>query len=119
MKYKYGELKDITDLNWLLIKERIDFALMKLALNGLNCKNMPENLQLKLSEKKQSLRKNSVMLVHQNENVKPAYLPNEIREDICATSFPMLKNKLNNYLFDKTIAKILNCSYLGRQGNDS
>ena len=52
VKYKYGELKDITDLNWLLIKERIDSALMKFVFNGLNCKNMPENLQLKLSKKK-------------------------------------------------------------------
>ena len=65
--------------------------LMKPVFNGLNNKNVPENLQLKLSKEKQSLQKNSVMLVHQNEN-KPAYLeetnkvfndlPNEIREDI-------------------------------------
>ena len=52
MKYKYGELKDIPDLNWLLTEEGIDFALMKLVFNGLNNKNMPENLQLKLSKKK-------------------------------------------------------------------
>ena len=53
---------------------------------------MPENLQLKLPKEKRSLRNNSVMLVHQNENVKPSYLEetnkvfndlsNEIREDI-------------------------------------
>ena len=42
MKYKYGELKDIGDMNWLLIEEKIDFALMKL-FNGVNDKNMPEN----------------------------------------------------------------------------
>ena len=35
---------------------------------------MPENLQLKLSKGKRSLWKNSVILVHQNENIKPAYL---------------------------------------------
>ena len=61
-------------MNWLFIEERIDFAPMKLVLNGLNNKNIPENLQLKLSKEKQSLRKNSVMLVHQNKNIKPAYL---------------------------------------------
>ena len=44
MKNKYGELKDIADLNSLLIEERIDFALTKLIFNGLNNKNMPENL---------------------------------------------------------------------------
>ena len=81
---------------------------------------MPENLQLKLSIEKRSLRKNSVMLVHQNEDIKPAYLeeankvlndlPNKIRENICAMSFSMFKNKLKNYLFDKTIAKMLSCS---------
>ena len=119
-KYKYRELKDIAELNWLLIKKRIEFAVMKLVYNRLNNKNMPENLQLKLSKEKQSLRKNSVMLVHQNKNIKPAYLEeatkvlndlrNEIREDICAISFSMFKNKLKNYLFEKTIAKILNCS---------
>ena len=64
--------------------------LMKPVFNGLNNKNMPENAQLKLSKEKQSLQKNSVMLVHQNENIKPAYLeeankvfndlPNEMRE---------------------------------------
>ena len=48
LKYKYGELKDIANLNWLLIEERIGFALMKLDFNGLNNKDMPENLQLKL-----------------------------------------------------------------------
>ena len=114
---KYGELNDIADLNWLLIEEVIYFALTKLVFNGLNNKNMPENLQLKLSKEKRSLRKNSVMPVHQNENIKPAYLeeankvfndlPNKIREDM---SFPMFKNNLKNYLFDKTIAKILSCS---------
>ena len=44
------------------------------------------------------------MLVHQNENIKPAYLeeankvfndlPNEIREDNYAMSFSMFKNNL-------------------------
>ena len=120
VKYKYWELKDTADLNWLLIEERIDFALKKLVFNGLNNKNIPENLQLKLSTEKWSIRKNSVMLVHQNENIKPAYLeeankvfnnlPNKIWEDICAMLFPMFKNKLKNYLFDETIAKILSCS---------
>ena len=47
---------------------------MKLIFNGLNNKIMPENLQLKLSKGKRSLWKNSVILVHQNENIKPAYL---------------------------------------------
>ena len=58
VKYKYGELKDIADLNWLLIEERIDLVLMKLVFNVLNNKNMPENLQLELSTEKVSLRKN-------------------------------------------------------------
>ena len=38
-------------MNWLLIEERIVFALMKLVFDGLNNKNMPENLQLNLSKK--------------------------------------------------------------------
>ena len=112
-----------------MIEERIDFALMRLFFNGLNNKNVPENLQLKLSKEKRSLRKNSVMLVYQNKNIKPAYLeeankifnnlPNEIREDICAMSFSVFKNMLKNYLFDIKIAKILSCSQLNRQDNDS
>ena len=86
VKYKYRELKDIAYLNSLL----------------------------------RLLRKNLLMLLHQNENIQPAYLeeankvfndlPNEIREDNYAMSFSMFKNKLKNYLFDKTIAKILSCS---------
>ena len=93
---------------------------MKLLFSGLNNKNMPENLQLKLSKEKRSLRENSVILVHQNESIQSAYLaeankafndlPNEIRENIWAMSFSMLKNNLKNYLFDKTIAKVLSCS---------
>ena len=80
-----------------MIEERIDIALMKFVFNGLNNKNMPENLELQLSKEKRSLRKNSVMLVHQNEIIKSAYLeeankvfndvPNKIREDIDAMSF--------------------------------
>ena len=41
-------------MNWLLIEEGIDFALIKLIFNGLNNKNMPENLQLKLSKEKRT-----------------------------------------------------------------
>ena len=88
---------------------------MKLVFNGLNNKNMPENLQIKLSKEKQLFQCSD-----QNGNIKPVYLEeankvfndlsNEIREDICAMSFSMFKNKLKNYLFDKTIAKILSCS---------
>ena len=121
VKYKYGELKDIAHLNWLLIEERIDFELMKFVFNGLNKKNMAENLRLELPKEKRSLGENSVMLLHQNENIKPAYqeeeankvfndLLNEMREDICSMSFSMFKNKLKNNLFDKTIAKLLSCS---------
>ena len=51
VKYKYGELKYIVDLIWLLLEERADFVLMKLVFKGLNNKNMPENLQLNLSKK--------------------------------------------------------------------
>ena len=47
---------------------------MKLVFNGWNNKNMPENLQLKLSKEKRSLGKNSVMLAHQDENIKLGYL---------------------------------------------
>ena len=88
---------------------------MKLIFNGLNNKNMPQNLQLKLIV----TEKLSYAIVHQNKNIKPAYLeeinkvfngfPNEIREDICAMSFSRIKNKLKNYLFDKATAKILSC----------
>ena len=42
VKYKHGELKDIADLNWLFVEEKIGFALIKLVFNGLNNKNMPE-----------------------------------------------------------------------------
>ena len=76
---------------------------------------MTENLQLKLSKEKRSLRKNSAMLVDQNENIKPAYLeeankifndlPNEIREHICATSFSMFKNKLKIIYLIKQLQK--------------
>ena len=74
VKYKYEELKDVADLNWVLIEGRIDFVFMKRVFNGLNNKNMPENLQLKLSKEKRSVRKNSVMLAHQDENIKLGYL---------------------------------------------
>ena len=47
VKCKYGEVSVIADLNWLLVKEIIDFAMMKLAFAGLYKKNIHENLQLK------------------------------------------------------------------------
>ena len=93
---------------------------MKLVFNGLNSQNMPENLQLKLSKEKRSLRKKSVMLLHQNENIKQAYLEeankvfndlsNETGEDISTISISIFKNKSKNYLFDKAIANILRYS---------
>ena len=79
---------------------------------------MPEKLQLKLSKEKTIVAEK--LSYASASEWKPAYLeeankvfndlPNEIREDICAMSFSMFKNKLKNYLFDKTIAKILSCS---------
>ena len=93
---------------------------MKLVFNGLNSQNMPENLQLKLSKEKRSLRKKSVMLLHQNENIKQSYLEeankvfndlsNETGEDISTISISIFKNKSKNYLFDKAIANILRYS---------
>ena len=58
----------------MVIDWRKNRLCVQLVINGLNNKNIPENLQLKLSTEKWSIRKNSVMLVHQNENIKPAYL---------------------------------------------
>ena len=105
-------------MNWLFIEERIDFAPMKLVLNGLNNKNIPENLQLKLSKEKQSLRKNSVMLVYQNENVKPSYLEEankvlttfQVKYEKIFVRCCFQCSKISFYLIDKTIAKILSCS---------
>ena len=75
---------------------------------------MPENLQLKLSKEKQSLRKNSVMLVHQNENIKPSYLE-EANKVLTTFQVKYEKkifvqcrfqcSKISFYLFDKQLQK--------------
>ena len=36
MKWKYEEISDVADLSWLLVEERIDFAIMTFAFKGLN-----------------------------------------------------------------------------------
>ena len=80
-----------------MVEEREDFALIKFVFDGLNNKHKPENLRLKLSREKRLLWKNSVMLVHQNENILPESLeeankvfddlPNEIRETFMRCRF--------------------------------
>ena len=44
---KYGELSDISHLNWLLIEARVNFTSMKFVSKALNKKTMLENLQFK------------------------------------------------------------------------
>lgn len=43
-KPKYGELSDISHLNWLLIEARVNFTSMKFVSKALNKKVMLENL---------------------------------------------------------------------------
>lgn len=46
-EHKYGELSDISHLNWLLIEARVNFTSMKFVSKALNKKIMLENLQFK------------------------------------------------------------------------
>ena len=46
---------------------------INLAFNGLNKKNMTENLQFKVAEEKQTSRKNSSTLMLTNESIKLVY----------------------------------------------
>ena len=34
MKYKFSEVKDVEDPNWLLVEERVDFRIIKLVLTN-------------------------------------------------------------------------------------
>lgn len=52
MRCKYGEMSDVADLKWLMIERRIDFAITKLFLTDQI--NIPENLQFKVAEEKQT-----------------------------------------------------------------
>ena len=54
---------------WLSTEKRIDFATMKLSYNGLNKKNMLENLQSNVVKVKRTSRKTSLTLVTENENI--------------------------------------------------
>lgn len=91
MKFQYGEISDIADLNWFLIEERLQFTTMKLCFSGLNKKKMPGNLRLKTEKEKLTSRENSITLMHKNKNVKSVHLEdankivdnlNEIWEEI-------------------------------------
>ena len=54
---------------WLSTEKRIDFATMKLSYNGLNKKNMLENLQSNVVKVKRTSPKTSLTLVTENENI--------------------------------------------------
>ena len=54
---------------WLSIEKRIDFAIMKLIYNGLNKKNMLENLQSNVVKVKRTSRKASLTLISEDENI--------------------------------------------------
>lgn len=57
-----------------LLEERRYLTMMKLVLNGQNIKNIPRNLQLKVAETKSTSRKNPLMLIRKNDNIKSVYI---------------------------------------------
>ena len=66
----------------MLVEERIDFAVTKIAFNGLSKKSMSDNLRFKIVKEKQTSCTNSLRLIHTKENIKSVYL-----EKICKLSF--------------------------------
>lgn len=94
MRCKYGEMSDVADLKWLMIERRIDFAITKLFLT--NQINIPENLQFKVAEEKQTSSKNSLTLMYTNENIKSVYLEetNKILNHL-PIEIPQIPNLLN------------------------
>ena len=53
----------------LVIDWKKYFAIMKLIYNGLNKKNIPENLQSNVVKVKSTSRKTSLTPIHENENI--------------------------------------------------
>ena len=79
---------------------------------------MSESLELKVAEENRTIRKNSLTLIHEDENIKSVYLEEtnkilndlEIRDKICSMSFAKFKTKLKNHFFDKTLARTISYS---------
>ena len=85
VKYKYGCKNDVIDLKWLLLEERIDSSILRLVYNGINEKDMPANLKLKLKKTTRTSRNNSPTIIAKDQNMnKPTFIEeaNEIFKEI-------------------------------------
>ena len=91
-----------------MFEERIDFVMIKRAFKGLN-------------KRKPTSSNNALALMHENENMNTVYLeetkknqksdlPIKRLEEISSMTFAKFKKKLKNYLFDKSLVKIICCS---------
>ena len=81
----------VTKLKWLLVPERINFAITKLIFRGLLRENIPENLEIQVRTSNRSLRTaNKVTLEYANLQKQQSFyinyastvyneLPNEIK----------------------------------------
>ena len=89
---KYATCEDITKLKWLLVPERIIFAIAKLIFKGLLKENVPKNLEIQIRTSNWSLiTPNKVILEYTNLQKQQSFyisyantlyneLPNEIKK---------------------------------------
>ena len=64
---KYATCEDVTQLKWLLLQERIKFAITKPIFKHLFKESVPENLDIQVTTSNQSLRTpNKVTLEYNN-----------------------------------------------------
>ena len=56
VKSKFCSIEDVVSLKWLLVPERIDFTVLKMAFKVLLNERMPSKFQISIKEKKRELR---------------------------------------------------------------
>ena len=112
---RYANENDVISLNWLPIKEKIQYNISVMAFNALNNPSWPEYLQLKMKNENSNLRSRGTCKIEKapllgrgtfHDNAEKIFndLPTNIREEQCLNKF---KSLTKTYFKDRALARTL------------
>ena len=114
-KGHFSDTKDVIDLKWLPISERIEHSMCKLAYKSLHFENFPEYLKNRFAIPNSSLRDWQEM----QYTIERSWIPNTFSNDAgivfnnlpksirSLENFNEFKLKSMSYLLDKALAKVV------------
>ena len=106
---RYSKAGDVVSIGWLLIKERIDYSIAKLAFQALNDERWPGYLTLEVKEVTRVLRSNSDgtlrfkhSYIEDTFQYNAAKVFNDIPDDFKCMDFKNFKISLKKLLLDRS-----------------